>query len=499
MTERELKLALPGRFAIPALSLGDEPLTPLALPDLSLRATYYDTADLRLARHGATLRYRRGEDGGATWTLKLPSAPAGPVLARNEIHLDGPPREPPALARKLTTAYTRGAPFVAVATLRTRRRRLHLVTAESVDPVAELAIDEVSVVEGRRVVSRFSELELEDLRGDVDLEAVAEQLLAAGATVAEPIPKVVRALGSRATAPPDVAPPEIGDDPTMADAVRVAIADALQRLVANDPLARLDAAEGIHQVRVAVRRLRSDLDTLGDAVDPQWRDAIVPRLRALGSALSAARDLDVLIGRLRVESPSANSSLKGLFAELEKRRDAARAQLLEALEAPAYPQLLDDLVRAVGDPPTGSGAAGAVAEQMPALAMAAWGRLERRASRLEPETPDEAFHDARIAAKRARYATELAARMLDGKRGDAAAKLAVRIARVQDLLGIVQDASVAEVAIRATLGDRGRGVAYGFEAGRLVERQRARAAEARAAFLDEWKTLRRRKWRAWAQ
>jgi CHAD domain-containing protein len=285
----------------------------------------------------------------------------------------------------------------------------------------------------------------------------------------------------------------------MADAVRVAIADALQRLVANDPLARLDAAEGTHQVRVAVRRLRSDLDTLGDAVDPQWRDSVVPRLRALGHSLSAARDLDVLIGRLRVESPAANSTLRALFSELGKRRAAARAQLLAALEAPAYPLLLDDLVRAVGDPPGGPAAAGSAAEQLPALAMAAWGRLERRASRLEPNTPDEAFHDARIAAKRARYATELAARMLDGKRGDGATKLAARIARVQDLLGTVQDASVAEAAIRDTLSGPGRGVAYGFEAGRLVERQRARAEEARAAFLDEWKTLRRRKWRAWAE
>jgi CHAD domain-containing protein len=499
MTERELKLALPGRFAIPPLILGDESLTPLALPDLSLRATYYDTADLRLARHGVTLRYRRGEDGGATWTLKLPEAPVGPVLARNEIHLDGPAREPPALARTLTTAYTRGAPFVAVATLRTRRRRTHLVEPETEEPVAELAIDEVSVVEGSRVVSRFRELELEDLRGDVDLPAIADQLLAAGATVAEPIPKVVRALGSRATAPPDNATPPIEDDATLADAVRVAIADALQRLVTNDPLARLDDAEGIHQVRVAVRRLRSDLHTLGDAVDADWRAAVAPRLRDLAMALAAARDLDVLIERLRSDALATSSTLRGLFTELEQRRGVARADLLVALEAPDYPALLDELVRAVGDPPAGTAGAGSVADELPALAMAAWRRFERRASRLDAEAPDEAFHHARIGAKRARYASELAARMLGGKRGDAAAKLAARIANAQDVLGIVQDASVAEAAIRESLDGRGRGVAYGFEAGRLVERQRMRASEARSAFLAEWKSLRRRKWRTWAE
>ena len=54
MTEREVKLALPGRFSMPALSLDGEPLDVAALPDEQLRATYYDTADLRLARQGVT-------------------------------------------------------------------------------------------------------------------------------------------------------------------------------------------------------------------------------------------------------------------------------------------------------------------------------------------------------------------------------------------------------------------------------------------------------------
>lgn len=496
MTERELKLALPGRFTVPTLFIGDVPLEPRPADDLSLRATYYDTADLRLARHGVSLRYRTGEDGGPTWTLKLAPIAAGAVVAREELHFDGPGREPPPQARSLVVAHARTAPLVAVATLRTRRRRLRLGLPDDPEPIAELAIDEVSVVEGRRVVSRFRELELEDLRGDLDLDALADQLRAAGAIGAEPIPKVVRALGSRATAPPDVRPLPLPADATLADALAAAIADALHRLIRHDPLARLGEAEGVHQVRVAFRRLRSDLRTLGDAVDPAWRARVEPRLREVGSALAAARDLDVLVAHLREDTADEPRALHRLFRHLERRRAAAQAALHAALEDPGYAALLEELVDAVAAPPAGTSGGEPAAEVLPRLTMAAWRRLERRADALEASAPDGSFHRARIAAKRTRYAAELTARALEPRSAARAVAFADRIAGLQDLLGAIQDAAVAEATIRDTLA--GGDTAYAFEAGRLVERQRARAGMARAEFLATWPQARRRKWRAWA-
>lgn len=498
MKERELKLALPGRFAVPGLSLDGMPLVHQPLADLTLRATYYDTADLRLARHGVTLRYRTGEGDGPTWTLKLPSGTAADdgTTERDEIHLEGPGREPPPMARALVTAYARSEPLVAVATLRTRRRRLHLLDDDG--PAAEVAIDEVSVVEGRRVVSRFRELEVEDLRGDLPLPELAEQLRDAGATGAEPIPKVVRALGSRATAPPDVRQVPLGPDATLEDALRAAIADALLRLIRNDPLARLGAVEGVHQVRVAFRRLRSDLRSLGDAVDPAWLERIEPRLRATGAALGAARDLDVLSEHLRRDAAGSRAALGPLFASLARRREGARAELSRALDAADYPELLDELVAATVSPPVGPSSGQPAASALPKLTLAAWRRLERRANDLDASSADEAYHAARIAAKRVRYATELAARVLSGKRADGAERLAARLAEAQDLLGAVQDAMVAEAAVREVLASRPRGTAFAFEAGRLVERQRVRAKAARDDFLAGWPDLRRARWRKWA-
>ena len=488
MRERELKLALPGRFTIPPLVVDEVPLTVVPLDPLTLRATYYDTLDLRLARHGVTLRYRIGEDAGPTWTLKLPVASNGAGLVRDELHFDGVRREPPAEARHMVTAFARLEPLVAVATLRTRRSRMRLQFGDV--SVAEIDVDEVSVVEGRRVVSRFQELEVEALDETLDLEILAEQLHRAGATDAEPIPKVVRALGSRATAPPDVAGSRVPPDPTMGDAVAAAIADALQRLVQHDPLARLGDAEGVHQVRVALRRLRSDLRTLGDAVDQA-------RLRSVAEALGDARDLDVLAGALRRDASGVEDELGPLFATLAGRRARASETLASALQDPAYPQLLDALIEAAASPPIGPAADARAAEAMPEAAMAAWRDLKRRADALGPKSPDEDYHRARIAAKRTRYAAELAARVLSGKRAEGAARFAQQIERIQEHLGILQDAAVAERVIRGTLASR-MTAAYAFEAGRLVERQRTRARAAREAFAEEWPAVRRRRWRAWA-
>jgi CHAD domain-containing protein len=488
VTEREIKLALPGRFTLPALSLNGDALDVATMPDQQLRATYYDTADLRMARHGVTLRYRTGEAETPRWTLKLPVGARGSELEREELNFEASRREPPAEVRSLLTAYTRGEPLTAVATLRTRRRRINLIADET--PIAEVADDEVSVIEARRVVSRFRELEVEALVDGVDLQPLGDQLRTAGATESEPIPKVVRALGSRATAPPEIAPKSV-------DVVAASIADALTRIVRHDPQARLGVPEGVHQIRVAMRRLRSDLKTLGDAVDPQWRDAIEPRLRSVADAAADARDADVMSQRMRSELDGTTTVLAPLFETLERQRTAARERLMAMLDGEAYVALLNDLVAATVTPPAGPADA-PVSDALGQLVIDAWDRLQRRADELEPDSPIDDFHRTRIAVKRARYAAELAARSLEGKAAEGATHLGERLAQLQDLLGDVQDAAIAEGLIRETLSARGAGARYAFEAGRLVERLHSRADESMRAFRDEWPETRRRRWRKWA-
>ena len=499
MIERELKLALPGRFELPPLELKGVALVAEPLPELRLRATYHDTEDLRLARHGVTLRHRAGDPDGSGWTLKLPRPMerAG-VVERDELRFEGDGRDAPLEARRLVAAFVRTFPLKPVATLRTRRRRWALVDPER-EVLAETADDEVSVLEGRRVVARFRELEVEAASEDVDLGALREQLTAAGAAAAEPIPKVVRALGSRATAPPDVTEPALDDEATADHLVGAVIADGFLRILRNDVLARLGDDEGIHQLRVATRRLRSDLRTFEDLIEPRWLDSAQSALRSYGRRLGRVRDLDVLLERLHRDAGELADGLEPVWAEFRRRREQALQRLIAALGEPGWVELLDMLVLAVQRPPTTTDGTTALAsDEASDRAMREWDRLADLVKDLEPDASDADLHDVRIHAKRARYAAEAAALALDPPGAADARRYADALGDLQDLLGTHQDAAVAIVELEAAAERHAIEPAVVLAIGRLIERQMTQAAAARRRVPKVWKVLRRGRMRKWA-
>src|SRR5919197_1217786 len=100
MVEREVKLTVPVGFQLPDLDRADGFLAE-PQPERRYTTTYWDTADLRLARWGASLRYR--DDEG--WTVKLPSDQLGSLLVREEHTFEGTPRKVPAEAGDLVRAF----------------------------------------------------------------------------------------------------------------------------------------------------------------------------------------------------------------------------------------------------------------------------------------------------------------------------------------------------------------------------------------------------------
>ena len=115
MEEREAKLAaLPG-FDVPELGGPDDGFQAEPLPERRLQTTYYDTPDLRLARWGASLRYRPGEG----WTVKLPEGQNGVLLVRAEHVFGGDGRKPPAEAVALVRAFVRTGRLAPAARMRT--------------------------------------------------------------------------------------------------------------------------------------------------------------------------------------------------------------------------------------------------------------------------------------------------------------------------------------------------------------------------------------------
>ncbi len=504
--EVELKLAIHGAFSLPDLT--DDAAVAEVRQDASqdLWATYWDTADLRLARHGVTLRRRTGEAAGPRWTLKLPLRDDGAepangdgILARREIEMKGPADRVPERAADLVTAYARTEPLTEIAKLRTRRQVWSLLDGAGT-VVAELDDDEVSVMEHGRTISRFRELELES-RGleDADLQRIAGLLRSAGAVDAEPIPKVVRALGPAATAPADAAPLEIGPDRTAGAAVRAALTDAVDRIVRNDAGMRMGDGESLHEARVGTRRLRSHLRVFRPLLDASWADALDSELRSLARQLGEVRDLDVLVERLGEVVADLHPVIDPLLDDLGRRREASRGALLERLRDDRYPALLERLVAASAAPRHLRVAARPAGSALPPLFERAWKRLAKHGGAMTREWTDPDYHRLRILAKRARYAADAIGPALDDARRDGADGIRKRLAALQTLLGEVQDAATARDEILAAAARHPDNGPFNLAAGIALERESQRAAAARAAAPDAWRELRRPRHRRWLQ
>jgi CHAD domain-containing protein len=493
MSEREVKLTPVTGFRLPALTGVVEGLTARPAELLDLQAVYYDTADLRLARAGASLRYR-DPDG---WTVKLPGGTQGALLVRGEYTFPGGPDGLPAAALDLVRAWVRTASVHSIARLKTRRRRVELVD-EGGKQVAEVVDDEVSVLDEGRIKARFRELEVE-IGEDAPIalaDSLVARLQAAGAGEPDPTPKIVRALGMRALAPPDIEPPhDLGPDAAARDVVQAAIAASVRRLLAHDPGVRLgDDPEQVHQARVATRRLRSDLRTFRPLLVTTWDEALREELRWLGGELGAVRDTEVLLGLLQATAadladPDARVADR-ILARLVQRWEHQRLELLAALRSTRYARLLDRLVDAARAPALVSEADAPAIDVLPPLAATPWRHLRQAVDALPEYPPDARLHDVRIRAKRCRYAAEAIAPAV----GKSAQDFAKAVAGLQDVLGDHQDAVVASSWLRETAG-ASDAADERFVAGMLAGRMRSIELETRAAWPGAWREVRRKRLR----
>jgi inorganic triphosphatase YgiF len=260
MQEREAKLVAPAGFRLPQLGGPDDGFLAEQQPARRYTTTYWDTPDLRLARWGASLRYR--DDEG--WTVKQPAEAeeAAGVLVREEQTFDGKPGKVPEGATALLRIYVRGASLQPVARLRAVRQPVELRNAAG-ERLAEVVDDQVQVLEDRRVVDRFRELEVElgDGAQPDTMDKVLARLQEAGASQAvEQLGKYRRALGDREVGPPELQVGDLDHDASVEQLLRYDLAASALRLFRHEPGVRLgEDPEAVHQARVGIRRLRSTL------------------------------------------------------------------------------------------------------------------------------------------------------------------------------------------------------------------------------------------------
>ena len=472
--EREIKLAIDPGFRLPHLP-------GILLPRHLVTSTYYDTSLYDLAHAGITLRHRV-EQGKQAWQLKLPL-----MKERQEIEVADRQALPPTTFRDLLFLPLGQRRLVPVATLRVWRTGVRVRKNKA--PVADVTLDNVSVMKNGAVLQRFRELEIEQVNGkNGTLPDLERQLRRAGAEDHDGRPKLFRALSLPAPSPePPPAP-----DAAVVDHVKWALARHLRWLLAHDPGARLGREpESLHQMRVATRQLRAVLRAARPLFVPEWVNSLQDELRWLGQLLGPARDLDVQLAYFREESAALDARdrrpLAQFIAHLEVQRNDVQGVLLSELKSARYLDLISRLQQATHDPTVVESNA-----TLHDLATRAFKKL-RKVIRQVGASPNSAtIHEIRIHTKRARYAAELAEPMV----GKPATRFIKKARVVQDVLGMHQDAIQAEVYVRAFL-KQSTSVRAAFVAGRMVERQRERRAKASKEMRALWEGLLKRGEKAW--
>ncbi|WP_405597662.1 CYTH and CHAD domain-containing protein [Streptomyces sp. NBC_01410] len=460
---------------------------------VELDAVYYDTADLRLAAASITLRRRTG-GSDAGWHLKLPVAPG----VRDEITAplsDTVPRNLASLAR----ARTRDAELVPVVRLRSSRDIRHLLDGDGT-LLAELSRDTVRaerLTEGGRTAAWDEiEVELGDGSDPSFLDAADKKLRKAGLKPAASPSKLARALVDTAPqgehAPKQPAPRAELDPGTAGGQVLAYLGEQADALLAYDPAVRRDLPDSVHQMRVATRRMRSAFKTFRKVIDRSVTDPIGEELKWLAAELGVARDQEVLTERLksRIDAMPRTLLLGPVRGRLRlwsvAHGSGARRKAVAVLDNKRYLALLDSLDTLLADPPLLKAARGAAARVIPAAVLKDYDRLAGRIDHaLElpaGEARDLAMHDARKAAKRARYAGEAARPTL----GKAAKKFAKRMKAVQTVLGDHQDSVVAREALRNLAIQAHAAGESAFAWGLLYGQEEAAAAQREAELPGVW-------------
>jgi CHAD domain-containing protein len=283
------------------------------------------------------------------------------------------------------------------------------------------------------------------------------------------------------------------DEPTSPrERVRARFREQYEQILAHDPGSRLGREpEAVHKFRVAVRRLRALLRSLGSTVDRVWADQLRAELGWLGRALGEVRDRDVLVLRLRAQVDDLEAADRAagekLLNRLEEERAEARAALESVLVSGRYLTLLARLEEAAESPRW----VGQEEKPLEQLAAKEFRKLQKAAAVLDDDPTDEQLHETRIRAKRARYAAEVAERVV----GKAARRVVERAKEFQDASGEHQDAVVAEETLRRLA--EGTEAQVAFAAGRLAELQHETRLLARREIPRAWKRLDKAGRKAW--
>lgn len=444
---------------------------------VKLVTTYFDTPDRALARTGQVLRVRDCGGGRFVQTVKSDHDTGGSPLARgeweDEIASPAPDPQAPQTGRFLAPEFVEQL----VPLFRTEITRRTITLHEDEDTRIEAAVDRgrisaasAGVAASAEASEPVSEIELELKSGDPGtLYDVALALLDVAPVRIERRSKAERgyrlaeAAPSVPVAPAHSAP--IALDPAMrcGDALRRIGLACLDQVMRNEAPSLAGLPEGIHQMRVGIRRLRAALSAFRSVLPDEQRRWAADQMRWLGETLGSARNLDVFEHSLLDPAQRALHQPGGVTAlahAAEERRKAAYGRAIRAVRSRRYTASLLGLLRWFDTEGwRGGDAAAADTGNLDApIGVVAAHILDRcrraaksRSKGFAAQSASER-HELRIALKKLRYTAEMLSGLFEP---EAVEQFIKPLKRLQDELGDANDVHVGRHIVAALTKGRG--------------------------------------------
>jgi inorganic triphosphatase YgiF len=464
--EIELKLRLPpGSHA----ALEQVPVLSTVHAERRREVTrYFDTEDRALSANGFILRVRtRGNR--RIQTLKSAPSNGGVAPARGEWEWPVEREEPDVAllaetpARDIAATLDGRLEEVFVTDIQRATRQLAL----DQDTHVEVALDEGTIEAG---ASRepVDELELELKSGALaPLYRLAIELHESAPMWLAPESKSERGYRLRdGTAPRAPHATKLRLDPSIRanEAFRAIVASGLGQILDNIAPAEAAAPEGIHQLRIGLRRVRSALVLFAPLLEPNAAAPFERELKRLGQVFGERRDRDVFCLQTL---PAVASNLGAAWIDrlrplAEAYRASANGPVQEALHGAGLTSLALGLAAWCEDGVEQPAhlVRKRMGKRLATVAPALLDRMARKVARRakRADTP-ESLHGLRKSLKKLRYSTEFVAGLYDKK---AVKRYRKRCEALQELLGTINDARVTPRLADDMLGSRGTELAPAF-------------------------------------
>jgi triphosphatase len=465
-------------------------------------SVYFDTDKHKLRKNGVMLRVRHV---GGRYIQTIKATRPGGLFERDEWESDIA-GELPDLGLARGTALE---PLIGDKFRRQLKPMFETRVTRTVYPLTNgtraiaLTVDQGKIDTGARSAP-LCEIELELKRGnEAELFDVARELtqaLPAHVAFKSKSERGYELLDDEQGAPVRAVAVDLIAGTRTRDGSRTIGRACLKQIVGNEPALLKGDPDGVHQMRVGLRRLRAALSLFADILHDVQTAAIKTELKWLAGELAPARQLDVLMKRVVAPVKQRHARWDGvpsLSHELAEKHKAALARAQNAvtsarfraltleiaawLEAGAWTNPRDDLVRDRGDIPIEVSAAEQLGRR--------WKKI-RKKGKAVARLDARSRHKLRIQTKKVRYACEFFANLFPGKHASKRRKrLLPALAHLQDALGdlndiVVHEQLIATIGVRHGHSSRKRAFAAGLLTGREEARLDTAMAAATAAYAE---------------